>query len=137
LTARPSNTNLGERVLEISSQGEGRQLIPHFPKHFLSVLVELLKTLLFIETRRTHVKGDLVRRSTHFGPAKYNVCSAFLPAGYFLRVEPTYKNADFCSIQPPSPMFLEVSLPQGGKGQQRPTKIKTWRHWLTTSPSKR
>lgn len=54
------------------------------------MLVGLLKTQLFIETCKTCVKGDLVRRSgSHFGLAKYNVCSAFIPAGHFLRAEPT------------------------------------------------
>lgn len=58
---------------------------------FLSALVGLLKTQLFIETCRTCVKGDLVRRSGAYSDlAECDVCSAFIPAGHFLRAEPIY-----------------------------------------------
>lgn len=101
-------TGMGGGVLEISKYGKGKQLIPYFPNHFLSVLVGLLKTQLFIETPKTRVKGNLVRRSTRFGLANCNVCSAFIPAGHFLRAQQCIRMQISAAYSLPHPYFWRL-----------------------------
>lgn len=90
MRACPSHKDVEKRVLENSTQGEGRQLIPHFPKHFFECVGWAIKNTAIYRNLKACVKGDFVRRrGSHFGLAKYNVCSAFIPAGHFLRAELT------------------------------------------------
>lgn len=134
----PTRIGLEWGVLEISKYGKGKQLIPYFPKHFLSVLVGLLKTQLFIETPKTRVKGNLVRRSTCFGPANYNVCSAFIPAGHFLRAQQCIRMQISAAYSLPHPYFwrLVVFREERDKWSYKKNH-RNIEGWLTTSPSKR